>query len=125
MFRVTTPSGASYEHVHTLTSGEAYNNSYAAVSPDGQWTVSGEWDMMTRLLVFATPILNPATPRTGGDLPLAATIELDHPIADAQGCTFLSSAKLLCATDDSDTTPRPVPKQLLEIDLPGNRPARP
>ena len=119
MFRVTTPSGAAYEYVHTLTSGEEYNNSYAAVSPDGQWMVSGEWDTMTRLLVFATPILNPATPRTGGDLPLAATIQLDHPIADVQGCTFLSSTKLLCATDDSDTTLWPVPKQLLEIDLPG------
>jgi hypothetical protein len=118
MFRVTTPTGATYEYVHTLASGEEYNNSYAAVSPDGQWLVSGEWDTMTRLLVFATPMLNPAAPKTGGDLPLAATIQLDHPIADVQGCTFLDSRKLLCASDDSDTILWPVPKQLLEIDLP-------
>ncbi|MEY9930742.1 hypothetical protein ABH926_005389 [Catenulispora sp. GP43] len=118
MFRVTTPSGASYEYTHTLTPGEEYNNSYAAVAPDGKWMVSGEWDVMTRLLVFPTPILNRDAPRTGGELPLAATIELDHPIADVQGCTFLDSRRLLCSTDDSDTTLWPVPKQLLEIDLP-------
>jgi hypothetical protein len=118
MFRVTTPSGASYEYVHTLTAGEEYNNSYAAVSPDGQWLVSGEWDTMTRLLVFPTPLLNRAAPAADGDPPLAATIQLDHPVSDVQGCTFLDSRRLLCASDDTDTTLWPVPKQLLEIDLP-------
>lgn len=95
MFRVTTPSGAAYEYVHPLTPGEEMNNSFAAVSPNGQWLVSGEWGTMTRLLVFATPILNPATPQTGGTLPLAA----------------------LCASDESDTKLFPTVKPLLEIDL--------
>jgi hypothetical protein len=122
MFRVTTPSGASYEYVHALTADEEYNNSYAAISPDGQWLVSGEWDTMTRLLVFPTPILNPAAPAAGGNLPLAATIQLDRPVADVQGCTFLDARRLICASDDSDTTLWPVAKPLLEIDLPG-RPA--
>ncbi|MGC0416922.1 hypothetical protein [Embleya sp. AB8] len=117
MFRVTTPTGAAYEYVHPLAPGEAMNNSFAAVTPNGRWMVSGEWDTMNRLLVFPTPLLNPATPRTGGDLALAATIELDHPIKDIQGCTFLDAKRLLCASDDSDGKLFPATKPLLQVDL--------
>lgn len=117
MFRVTTPSGVAHEYVHALAPGEAMNNSFAAVAPDGRWLVSGEWDTMTRLLVFPTPILNGATPRGGGALPLAATIELDRPVKDIQGCTFLDAKQLLCASDDSDAKLFPVPKPLLRIEL--------
>jgi hypothetical protein len=42
MFLVTTPSGDSFEYVHTLVPGELYNNSFAAISPDTQWMVGGE-----------------------------------------------------------------------------------
>ncbi|MFE5328919.1 hypothetical protein ACFRCG_21305 [Embleya sp. NPDC056575] len=117
MFRVTTPSGAAYEYVHPLAAGEAMNNSFAAISPDSRWMVSGEWDTMNRLLVFPTPLLNPATARTGGDLALAGTIELDRPVKDIQGCTFLDAKRLLCASDDSDRKLFPEAKPLLQIEL--------
>ena len=118
LFRVTTPSGAHYDYPHTLVSGEEMNNSWVAVSPDAQWMVNGEWDTMTRFLVFPTPILNSSTPQTGGALNLAFQINLDHPVRDIQGCTFFNASRLLCASDDANTDLFPNPKQLLEIDLP-------
>ncbi|GAA1991128.1 hypothetical protein [Catenulispora subtropica] len=117
MFRVTLPSGAAYNYVHPLAPGEEMNNSFAAVSPNGQWMVAGEWDTMTRLLVFPTPVLNRATAPAGGELPLAATIELDHPVQDIQGCTFADATRLLCASDANDTALWPTVKPLLQIDL--------
>ncbi|MFC5182485.1 hypothetical protein [Actinomadura harenae] len=117
MFAVTTPSGARYQYVHPLAPGEMMNNSYAAVSPDGRWMVSGEWDTMTRLLVLPTPILNSRTPRKGGTLPLAGQIKLDRPVRDVQGCDFVSSTSLVCATDDTGTDLFPTGRQLLRIDL--------
>ena len=41
------------------------NNSFATISADGQWFVSGEWLQMQRLLVFAMPQRNPSAPRAG------------------------------------------------------------
>jgi hypothetical protein len=72
---------------------------------------------MTRLLVLPTPILNPATPRRGGSLPLAATIRLDHAVRRVQGCTFVTSVRLVCSSDESDTVLWPTPKPLLQINL--------
>jgi hypothetical protein len=118
LFRVTTPSGAHYDYTHTLVSGEEMNNSWVAVSPDSQWMVNGEWDTMTRFLVFPTPILNSSTPQTGGALNLGFQVNLDHPVRDIQGCTFFGATKLLCASDDPNTDLFPNAKQLLEVDLP-------
>ena len=118
MFRVTTPSGASYEYTHTLVSGELYNNSFDAVSPDTQWMVAGEWGTMDHLQVYPTPLLNPATGSTGGTLALSGLIQLDHPVNDVQGCDFTSPTQLVCASDDSSQTLFPDSKPLLEIDLP-------
>jgi hypothetical protein len=118
LFRVTTPGGTHYDYTHPLTAGEEMNNSWDAVSPDGQWMVDGEWDTMTRFLVFPTPILNPAAPATGGTLNLAFQLNLDHPVRDVQGCTFESATRLLCSADDPDTDLFPTAKQLLQIDLP-------
>ena len=117
MFLVTTPSGATYQYVHTLVSGELYNNSFAAVSPDTQWMVSGEWGTMSHLQVYPTPLLNPETSATGGSLDLAGYIELDHPVNDIQGCSFITSTKLICASDDSSETLFSNAKPLLEVDL--------
>ncbi|MFC0039619.1 hypothetical protein [Actinomadura rayongensis] len=122
MFYVTTPRGEHYRYVHPLAPGELMNNSYAAVSPDGQWLVSGEWGTMNRLLVLPTPILNRSTPRTGGTLPLAGRITLDRPVRDVQGCDFVNPVTLLCATDDTGTDLFPTTKQLLQIKL--SRPLR-
>jgi hypothetical protein len=119
LFRVTTPGGQHYDYPHTLVPGEEMNNSWDAVSPDGQWMVNGEWDTMTRLLVFPTPILNPATAPTGGALDLAGQITLDHPVRDVQGCTFAGPTTLLCSADDPNTDLFPTSKQLIEVDLPG------
>jgi len=117
MFLVTTPSGATYQYVHSLVSGELYNNSFDAVSPDTQWMVAGEWGTMDHLQIYPTPLLNPATPATGGSLALSGDIELDHQVNDVQGCDFVTSTKLICASDDSSESLFPNAKPLLEVDL--------
>jgi hypothetical protein len=119
MFRVTTAAGRATDFVHRLVPGEAINNSFAAISPDGQWMVSGEWNTERRLLVFPTPLVNPAAPVSrAGDLPLAATISLDRPVRDVQGCAFTSPTVLLCSSDDPGTDLWPTDHQLLEVRLP-------
>jgi hypothetical protein len=85
-----------FDRAHQLDADEKYNNSSGAVSPDGQWMISGEWGVMSRLLMFPTPILNPATPQTGGALALAGLITLDRPLRDVQGAT-LSTPPDSCA----------------------------
>ncbi|MCQ4083738.1 hypothetical protein NGB36_24875 [Streptomyces sp. RB6PN25] len=111
MFAVTTPGGQLYEYVHPLDQGEMLNNSFATVSPDDQWLVSGEWGDESRLQVFPAPLLNPSTPRTGGNLPQAGQITLDRTVSDIQGCDFVSGTRLVCVSDDAA-------KDLLQVDLP-------
>lgn len=117
MFLVTTPSGASYQYVHKLVSGELYNNSFDAISPDRQWMVSGEWGTMSHLQIYPTPLLNPTTSQVGGSLDLSGYIQLDHQVNDVQGCDFVSATKLVCASDDSTETLFSNDKPLLEVDL--------
>jgi len=117
MFLVTTPSGATYQYIHTLVSGELYNNSFDTVSPDTQWLVSGEWGTMSHLQIYPTPLLNPETSSDGGTLDLSGYIELDHQVNDIQGCDFVTSTELICASDDSSETLFPNAKPLLEVDL--------
>jgi hypothetical protein len=119
MFQVTTPEGERYEYVHTLVGDELMNNSYATVSPDGQWLIAGEWGDMTRLLMFPAPILNPDTPRLGGALDLAAMITLDHKVRNVQGAVFVNPTRLLCSSNDLASDLWPTPRQLLQIDLSG------
>ncbi|MFB6774343.1 hypothetical protein [Streptomyces sp. NPDC056337] len=116
MFRVREPDGSWAEYVHTLSPGEARNNSWSAVSPDSQWMLSGEWGTMDRLLVFPTPGVNPAT-SPSANLPQAATVRLDHAVRDVQGCDFLDATTLLCSSDDPAGTLFGVTKPLLRIDL--------
>jgi len=87
MFRAQAPDGTWSEYVHALASGEAYNNSWDAISPDGAWMLAGEWGTMDRLLGFATPGPNPAAV-PGANLPTAFTVHLDHAVRDVQGCEF-------------------------------------
>ncbi|MER7283621.1 hypothetical protein ABT369_55295 [Dactylosporangium sp. NPDC000244] len=116
MFRAQSPAGAWTEYRHALTAGEAYNNSWSAITPDGTWMLAGEWGTMDRLLGFPTPGLNPAAV-AGANLPLAFTVRLDHAVRDVQGCDFLSATALLCASDDPDGTLFGITKPLLRIDL--------
>ncbi|MGW8064264.1 hypothetical protein ACVV2G_18815 [Streptomyces ziwulingensis] len=116
MFRVQAPDGRWSEYVHTLSPGEALNNSWSAVSPDGQWMLAGEWGTMNRLLVFPTPGVNPVT-SPSANLPQAATVHLDHAVRDVQGCDFLDATTLLCSSDDPAGTLFGVTKPLLRIDL--------
>ncbi|WP_217242605.1 hypothetical protein [Streptomyces sp. AC555_RSS877] len=116
MFRVQSPDGTWSEYVHTLGSGEALNNSWVAVSPGGQWMLAGEYGTMSRLLVFPTPGVNPAT-SPSANLPQAATVRLDHAVRDVQGCDFLSATRLLCSSDDPAGTLFGITKPLLQIDL--------
>jgi hypothetical protein len=118
MFEVQTPDGGYQDYVHPLTTGELLNNSFAAVSPDGQWMLSGEWFDMTRLLVFPTPVLNPAGGTPGATLPLSAVLTLDHQVRNVQGATFVTPTTLLCSTDDPGTDLWPSARQLLQLDLP-------
>ena len=57
------PATAS-EYLHTLVPGELYNNSFVAVSPDTQWMVAGEWETMSHLQIYPTPLLNHKSPLT-------------------------------------------------------------
>lgn len=116
MYRVQAPGGAWSEYVHALSPGEALNNSFDTISPDGQWMVSGEWGTMTRLLVFPTPGVNPST-SPSADLPQASTINLDHAVRDVQGCDFVTATQLLCSSDDPAGTLFGITKPLLQIDL--------
>ncbi|WP_443071223.1 hypothetical protein [Streptomyces sp. NBC_01476] len=111
MFEVTTPGGTSYDYVHPLDSGELLNNSFAAVSPDAQWLVAGEWGTMNRLQVFPAPLTNPSTSPTGGTLAQAGQITLSQSVTDIQGCDFVSATRLVCASDDDA-------KDVLQVDLP-------
>lgn len=118
LFRLTTPSGATYDFVHALAAGERPNNSFAAISPDGRWMVSGDWWETTRLLVFPSPTTLVAQAVSGnGTLALAGTISLDRPVRDVQGCTFTSSTQLLCSSDDPGHDLWPTPYQLLQVTL--------
>jgi hypothetical protein len=112
MFEVTTPTGKHYDFVHKLVSGEAYNNSFAAISPNGKWLVSGEWGTMNRFLVFPAPVLNPKFPASSAavNLPLAGYINLTSSVQNVQGCDFQSDTVLLCSSDGS-------PEQILQVNL--------
>lgn len=117
LYTVTTPSGSVYQYTHTLVPGELYNNSWVAVSPDTQWMLSGEWGTMSHLQIFPTPLLNGQTSPTGGSLNLSGYVELDHPVNDIQGCDFVNSTELICASDDSSDTLFSNAKPLLEVQL--------
>ncbi|MFI0191953.1 hypothetical protein ACH4PW_30955 [Streptomyces sp. NPDC017082] len=116
MFRVQAPDGTWSEYVHTLGAGEALNNSWAAVSPDGRWMLSGEWGTMTRLLVFPAPGANPDT-SPAADLPQVSAVRLDHAVRDVQGCDFAGPVTLLCSSDDPEGSLFGLTKPLLQIDL--------
>ncbi|MEU9151804.1 hypothetical protein AB0D59_14905 [Streptomyces sp. NPDC048417] len=116
MYRVQAPGGAWSEYVHTLASGEALNNSWNAISPDGQYMLSGEYGTMTRFLVFPTPGVNKST-SPSANLPLASVVNLDHAVRDVQGCDFSGATTLLCSSDDPDGSLFGYTKPLLQIDL--------
>ncbi|MGP3927977.1 hypothetical protein [Streptomyces sp. 8N616] len=116
MFRVQAPDGSWSEYTHELVSGEALNNSFVTISPDGQWMVSGEWGTTTRLLVFPTPGIHPAT-SPSADLPYGFAINLDHAVRDVQGCDFSGPVTLLCSSDDPEGSLFGITKPLLQVDL--------
>ncbi|MER6632426.1 hypothetical protein ABT301_30115 [Streptomyces sp. NPDC000987] len=116
MFRVQAPDGTWSEYTHALGSGEALNNSWVAVSPDGQWMLAGEYGTMNRLLVFPTPGVNPTT-SPSANLPQVSTVRLGHAVRDVQGCDFSGPTTLLCSSDDPDGTLFGVTRPLLQIDL--------
>ncbi|SNX56353.1 hypothetical protein SAMN06272735_0801 [Streptomyces sp. TLI_55] len=116
MYRVQSPGGTWSEYVHTLGSGEALNNSWVAITPSGQWMLSGEYGTMTRFLVFPTPGVNAST-SPSANLSQASTVTLDHAVRDVQGCDFVTATRLLCSSDDPAGTLFGITKPLLQIDL--------
>ncbi len=117
LFLVTRPSGATVQYVHTLVTGELYNNSFDALAPGSQWMVSGEWGTMTHLQVYPTPLLNKRTSPRGGALRLVGYIKLDHKVYDIQGCDFTTKTSLICASDDDRRKLFSNEKPLLEVEL--------
>jgi hypothetical protein len=117
MFLVTKSSGTTVQYVHRLVAGELYNNSFDAISPGAQWMVAGEWNTMSHLQVYPTPLLNRRTSPGGGTLRLSGYIKLDHKINDIQGCDFTTKTTLICASDDDTRTLFTNEKPLLEIEL--------
>lgn len=89
LFRWTAPDGRQVFWTHVDAAGEMRNNSFAAISPDGRWFVSGEWGSESRLLVFALP--------GSRSIPGAGTIELSRPVSNIQGCDFATPTVLYCA----------------------------
>ncbi|RPF30945.1 hypothetical protein [Streptomyces sp. TLI_185] len=116
MFRVQAPGGTWSEYVHMLSSGEALNNSWVAISPDGQWMLAGEYGTMSRFLVFPTPGVNAST-SPAANLPQASTVNLDHAVRDVQGCDFSGPTTLLCSSDDPAGSLFGMTKPLLQVDL--------
>jgi hypothetical protein len=110
LFVITSPTGARSYYRHVLAPGESFHNSFAAFTPDRRWFASGEWGVLDRLLVFATPRSS-----AGGNLGLNSTIQLRQPMRDVQGCVFRSSTALVCSTDDHRTDLYPVAEQLLAV----------
>ncbi|WP_033291553.1 hypothetical protein [Amycolatopsis jejuensis] len=117
LFRVEAPDGTRADYQHALESWEANNNSFAAVSPDARWLVSGEWGTMDRLLVLPMPGVAATDPAK--NLPYASAIRLDHRVRDIQGCDFVSLTRLLCSSDDPDGSLFGTTKPLLQVDLAG------
>jgi len=106
------------QYVHRLVRGELYNNSFDALAPGAQWMVAGEWNTMSHLQIYPTPLLNRRTPAHGGSLALVGYIRLDHKVNDIQGCDFTSRTVLICASDDDRRTLFSNEKPLLEVVLP-------
>jgi hypothetical protein len=117
MFLVTAPSGKTVEYVHKLVPGELYNNSFVTISPNSQWMVAGEWETMSHLQIYPTPLLNRRSPARGGSLQLAGYVKLDHKINNIQGCDFVTPVRLICASDDDSRALFRNARPLLEIDL--------
>lgn len=90
--------------VHQLDPGEAYNNSWTAVSPDGQWLVSGEWENITSFLVFRVADVGKAS------IDVVSRIVLDAPLTLVQGCDFDGPLRLVCQDDTAE-------RRLLQVDL--------
>jgi hypothetical protein len=118
MYLLTTPSGSTYQYTHTLAPGELYNNSFAAISPDTQWLISGDWGTQSHLYIYPAPYFNSQTGQAGGTLPLAGDINLSTPVNDIQGCDFVSATELICTSDDSSESIFANVDPLIEITLP-------
>ncbi|MEV5574748.1 hypothetical protein AB0L06_32325 [Spirillospora sp. NPDC052269] len=119
MFRVydTAHGFRPSDFVHKLVPGEAMNNSFAAVSRDGRWLVSGEWETENRLLITPMPKVNKAAADPAKDLPLTGRVVLDKPVRNVQGCVFTTATRLVCSSDDGNGTVDGVVRPLLQVDL--------
>ncbi|MCZ9336531.1 hypothetical protein NGM37_01925, partial [Streptomyces sp. TRM76130] len=51
------------------------------------------------------------------NLPQAATVRLDRPVRDVQGCDFVTATRLLCSSDDPEGALFGITRPLLQIDL--------
>ena len=95
---------------HVLGPGEVNDNPWVTVSPDGRWMVTGNYDPLEHLEVYPVP------DASFGDVPLAATVPLDHPPDEVQGCDFVGRDR---AHLPRRTTRRPASRSsLIDLDAP-------
>jgi len=71
---------------------------WVAVSPDGNWVVTGEYRPMRNVIVFRADTL--VAEHTVQE---EARIPLDSPFNDVQGCDFDGPRVLVCSSNDGDT----------------------
>ena len=70
---------------------------WVAVSPDGEWVVTGQWAPMLSLIVYrAMELVSAHTVHQVGEIPIEPSI------SDIQGCDFDGPQVLLCASDNAD-----------------------
>jgi hypothetical protein len=70
---------------------------WVAVSPDGNWIVTGEWDLMKTVIVYRVrDLMSDHVIHREGEIPM------DLPLRDIQGCDFDGPRVLVCASDDKD-----------------------
>jgi hypothetical protein len=91
---------------HVLVPGETNDNPWVTISPDGAWMLSGRYAPMPELEVFPVPVAPFA------DIPRSATIPLDRPAYEVQGCDFVHATQLVCASNNEETG-----KQVFLLDL--------
>lgn len=91
---------------HVLGPGETNDNPWVTISPDGRWVLTGRYTPLEHLEVYPVPGTD------GADVPLVATVPLDHPPSAVQGCDFVDERRLVCASNDAATG-----RQVFLVDL--------
>ncbi len=75
---------------------------WVAVSPDGAWVATAEWDPQRAVLLFHRDEVV-ADASGNAQIEAAARVPLDSTLARVQGCDFDGPTTLVCSSDDATT----------------------